>query len=580
MNINLKNINLQSIYRMALYAAVALVGVFLWNAWTKDHPSHAVQNESVSPSASTSTPTAFVPPSYTTNSAPSGAPTPPSTKNVEQKAVSSQQSFIHVKTDVLDVNINAQGGDLIDARLLKYDESLEKNRKPMPILNSDPNSLYLAESGLKANDAAQTEAIHYQSPQSEYVLANGQNNLTVVLTGTTASGLRVTKTFDFTRGKYNINEGYQLHNAGKTPWTGNIYQQIVRKNVPPIGSQHSRSFNGAAISSPDKPYQKLAFKKLNDTQVNQNIQGGWVAMQQPYFLTAWVPASNQTNHYYSSITNDIYTLGYVTPPLVLAPGAEASQKSIFYVGPELPDNLKSLGKGLDLTIDYGWLWMISKIIFWVMDHVHSVVQNWGWSIIITTLLIKLLFYKLSEKSYVSMAKMRDVQPRLQALKDRYGDDKQALSRATMEFYKKEKINPLGGCLPTIIQIPVFIGLYYVLIESVQLRQAPFIFWIKDLSVHDPIYVLPILMGISMFFQQKLSPPPPDPTQAKMMMLLPVVFTVFFLSFPAGLVLYWLVNQCASILQQWYIMKTYKSSKAKKQQKKAEKSLKPKKIIQK
>lgn len=553
---NFSNINFASIRRMVLYVAVALVGVLIWDAWNKDHPA-------TTPPPSPSAPTAnFVPPSYSTTNTPGSTATAPSANTPsQQNAAIEQQALILVKTDVLDVSINPQGGDLTDAKLLKYEETLN-SRVPMPMLSSNPDTLYLAQTGLKENNAAQTETIRYHTGQNQYALADGQNTLTVQFTGTTASGLNVTKIFVFERGKYNVQVNYQLHNSGSQAWVGNIFQQIVRKNVPPPGSQHSRSYNGAAISSPDKPYEKVPFKKLNEMQINQNIQGGWIAMQQPYFLTAWVPEANQNNHFYSSVTNDIYTLGYVGPQLQIAPGTEVNQKATFYLGPELPDNLKNLGKGLDLTIDYGWLWMISKAIFWVMDHVHSLVHNWGWSIIITTLIIKLLFYKLSEKSYVSMAKMRDIQPRLQALKDRFGEDKQALSRATMEFYKKEKINPLGGCLPTIIQIPVFIGLYYVLIESVQLRQAPFIFWIKDLSVHDPFYVLPILMGLSMFLQQKLSPPPPDPTQAKMMMFLPLIFTIFFLSFPAGLVLYWLVNNCASILQQWYVMKTFKNAKPK------------------
>lgn len=562
---NFKSINFSSIRRMALYLAVALVGVFIWNAWDKEHPNKPIQSNEMSSSISApsvSAPTHFVPPSYSaTPNRPGNIPTHAAMLE-QQNAVLNQQDFIQVKTDVLDVNIDPQGGQLVDAKLLKYDESLDEPRLPMPILNSDPNSLYLAQSGLKEDNASQAEAIRYHADQRQYVLAEGEKNVTVKLVGSTASGLQVIKTFIFQPNKYNVQVNYELHNTGSHPWVGNIYQQIVRKDVPPKGSQHSRSYNGAAISSQEKPYEKLSFKKLSDVQINQNIQGGWVAMQQPYFLTAWIPASDQSSHYYSSVTDNIYTLGYVNPQLNIAPGAVATQSSVFYVGPELPGDLKGLAKGLDLTIDYGWLWIFSKAIFWVMDHVHSIVKNWGWSIIITTLIIKLLFYKLSEKSYLSMAKMRDIQPRLQALKDRYGDDKQALSRATMDFYKKEKINPLGGCLPTVIQIPVFIALYYVLIESVQLRQAPFIFWIKDLSVHDFFYVLPILMGLSMFVQQRLSPPPPDPTQAKMMMLLPVVFTVFFLSFPAGLVLYWLVNNCASIFQQWYVMKTYKNKKQK------------------
>lgn len=572
----IKDINFGQLRRILLYVATALVAVLLWNAWNKEHPSGGT----AAPAAQTSpigTAGNFVPPSYTAPSTQPQSTTPGSPSTLPPQAPGSQAApapatqVINVKTDVLDVDIDNQG-NLVEAKLRKYNEALGKNSKPMPILSSAPESLYLAQSGLKAANAASTEAIQYHAEQNQYTLADGQNNLTVKLVGTTASGLQVTKTFEFTRNKYDIRTAYQIHNSGANAWIGNIYQQIVRKNFAPPGSQHSRSYIGAAISSPDKPYQKIPFKKLNEEQINQNVQGGWLAMQQPYFLTAWVPPGDQANHYYSSVSNNIYTLGYVGAPLTVAPGADVSQKSTFYVGPELPDELKPLGKGLDLTIDYGWLWMISKAIFWVLDHVHSVVGNWGWSIIITTLLIKLLFYKLSEKSYSSMAKMREIQPRMQALKERYGEDKQALSKATMEFYKKEKINPLGGCLPTIIQIPVFIALYYVLIESVQLRQAPFIFWIKDLSVHDPYYVLPILMGVGMFLQQKLSPPPPDPAQAKMMMFLPVIFTVFFLSFPAGLVLYWIVNTGASILQQWYIMKTYKNPKSKSVSKKKPKTV--------
>ncbi|MBS0352132.1 MAG: membrane protein insertase YidC [Proteobacteria bacterium] len=553
--------NFNNFYKIVLYLAITLIGVLLWNAWNKEfgpNKNVPVTNSNVVQSSQDH----FVPPSYNSsaNQVPMGT-SPPPISPVSQQNTASNSKVINVKTDVLDVNIDLTEGSIIDAKLNKYKESVE-NPVPMSILDSDPNHLYLAQTGLKANNASQTETVNYHANQTNYQLGKDQNSLDVQISGMTPSGLQVLKTFKFERGKYNVQVGYQIKNTGSQPWVGNTYQQIVRKNTPPLGAQHTRSYNGAAISSLDKPYEKLPFKKLNSEQINQNVQGGWVAMQQPYFLTAWIPPSDQSNHFYSSVSDNVYTLGYVSPPLKIDPNSEISQQSTLYVGPELPDDLKKLAKGLDLTIDYGWLWMFSKVIFWVMDHIHSLVGNWGWSIIITTLLIKLLFYKLSEKSYSSMAKMREIQPRLQALKDRYGDDKQALSKATMDFYKNEKINPLGGCLPTIIQIPVFIALYYVLIESVQLRQAPFILWIKDLSVHDPYYVLPILMGASMFLQQKLSPPPPDPTQAKMMMFLPVIFTVFFLQFPAGLVLYWLVNNCASILQQWYVMKTYKKRKPK------------------
>jgi len=271
-----------------------------------------------------------------------------------------------------------------------------------------------------------------------------------------------------------------------------------------------------------------------------------------------VPDQEQTNHYFSRAgADDIYTLGFVGPELKVAPGGKATAGGKFYVGPELEEPLKALAPHLELTIDYGWLWIVSSAIFWVMSKIYGVLGNWGWAIIIVTFLIKLAFYKLSATSYKSMAKMRDLQPRLELLKQRFGDDKQKMSKATMELYKTEKVNPLGGCLPMIIQIPVFIALYYVLIESVHLRHAPFILWIHDLSSKDPLYILPVLMGASMFLQQLLNPPPPDPMQAKIMKYaLPIFFTVFFMTFPSGLVLYWLVNNCLSILQQWYIMKKF------------------------
>lgn len=552
---NFKDFDFNSIRRIALYIAIALVAGLLWNTWVKEHQTITKNQNETNPEAVQS---GFVPPSF---SGKSTATTSSVSGNQEiSNPPSPSADLISLKTDVLQATINLQGGDLSSTQLLKYNETLDKPHVPVTILTADPDSLYLAQDGLKRNGATQIENIHFTAKQKTYELPEGEKNLVVELTGQTSSGLQVKKTYSFERGHYDVQISYQLHNAGKTPWVGNLFQQMVRRDLPKKKALHSRSYDGAAISSSDHPYEKLPFKKLQGETLNRDIQGGWLAMQQAYFLSAWIPAANQLNHYYSSVNDGVYTVGYVGPLQNVAPGDSASQQTKIYVGPEITDYLKPLAKGLDLTIDYGWLWMISKIIFWVMDHIHTLVKNWGWSIIITTLIIKLLFYKLSEKSYQSMAKMREIQPRLQALRERFGDDKKALGQATMEFYKTEKINPLGGCLPTVIQIPVFIALYYVLIESVQLRQAPFILWIRDLSVHDPYYILPILMGISMFVQQQLSPPPPDPTQAKMMMFLPLIFTVFFLSFPAGLVLYWLVNNCATILQQWYVMKTYKPAK--------------------
>jgi YidC/Oxa1 family membrane protein insertase len=302
---------------------------------------------------------------------------------------------------------------------------------------------------------------------------------------------------------------------------------------------------------------------MQEKTLNQTITGGWAAMIQHYFVSAWVPSKTETSQYFSKVTNDgLYTIGMVGPKWTVPAGQTMDNASQFYAGPAIGDKLEKVAPGLQLTIDYGWFWFISVIIFWMMQKIHTVVGNWGWSIVLVTLVIKLLFYRLSAKSYRSMSVLKKLQPKINQLKERFGEDKQKFTQATLELYKKEKVNPMSGCLPILIQIPVFIALYWVLIESVQLRQAPFILWIHDLTLKDPYNVLPILMGISMFLQQRLNPPPPDPIQAKVMMAMPIVFVWMFWSFPAGLMLYWFVNNSLSFLQQWYIMHTIGDLKAK------------------
>jgi YidC/Oxa1 family membrane protein insertase len=291
---------------------------------------------------------------------------------------------------------------------------------------------------------------------------------------------------------------------------------------------------------------------MEKEKLDRSIKGGWLAMQQRYFLSSWIPNQEGTYHYFSAAQDKVYTIGLVDNSLQIPAREKMTTGMKLYVGPEIVEDLKPLAKGLDLTIDYGWLWPISITLMWLMKFIYKFIGNWGWAIILLTVLIKAVFYKLSETSCCSMAKMKELAPKVQALKERFGDDRQKLSQATMELYRKEKINPLGGCLPMLVQIPFFIALYYVLIGAVELRQAPFIFWIHDLSVRDPFFVLPVLNGLTMFLQQKLTPSSPDPAQQKMMMLMPLLFTVFFISFPAGLVLYWLVNSGLSVLQQWYI----------------------------
>lgn len=544
------------IKRMVLYFAVALMGVFLWTTWQKDYPPPTVQKTATTQTQRASEPGSFTPSTYA----------PSATVKVDDKKTSPQMAtrrfgqIIPVKTDVLDLGFSSIGADLVSAKLLDYSVSL-KDKQPIQLLSPLLQNFYVAQSGVTNTTKAGHQArVRYGQPQ---ILKESDGSTKVVFAGKTEHGVSVTKTYLLKPKQYDIQQQITVTNNGGSKWSGSVFNQLTRRNVKPETSFHSRSYFGASISSPDKPYEKLKFDDLNDNNVNRNIQGGWIAMQQQYFLSAWIPNKKDQFHYYSNAQGDgkdgegnFFTLGYVSPGFTLKPGASVTTTSQFYVGPEIAKNLKPLANGLSLTIDYGWLWMISVPIFKVMQWIQHYVHNWGWTIVLITILIKLLFYGLSNKSYRSMAKMREMQPRLEALRKRHEGDRQALGKATMEFYKKEKVNPMGGCLPMLIQVPVFIALYFVLIESVQLRQAPFIFWIHDLSVKDPFYVLPILMGASMFLQQKISPPPPDPTQAKVMMLLPVVFTVFFLTFPAGLVLYWLVNNVLSISQQWYVMKTY------------------------
>jgi YidC/Oxa1 family membrane protein insertase len=400
--------------------------------------------------------------------------------------------------------------------------------------------------------------IAYHAAEKSYTLEGDQ--LVVVLNAVVQPGINVTKTLTFKRDDYAVNVSYHIVNKTAAPWTNSYYMQLI-KRIPESkkGFFSSRSLfgSGVAISSPEKPYTKIAFTKLMEEPIHQVVSDGWLAILQHYFISAWVPNKDALYRYYSrSLANGIIVAGLIGPKVEIQPNHSAQFSSTFYVGPKIATRLDQLSPKLWQTIDYGWCWFISLPLFKTLNFIDKYVGNWGWSIIILTILIKLVFHPLSATSYKSMAAMRKLQPKMTRLREQYVNDKQGMSRAMMELYRKEKVNPLGGCLPIVIQIPVFIALYYVLLESVELRQAPFIFWIHDLSIKDPYYVLPILMGISMYFQQKLNPPPPDPTQAKMMMFLPLIMTVFFLTFPAGLVLYWLANNLISVAQQYYIMKKY------------------------
>jgi YidC/Oxa1 family membrane protein insertase len=533
--------------RYVLYATAIFIGMQLYQLWQKDHPVIAMTPASVStPGTATNyipalgDNTTVVPTAPVATVAPVITPT------------------IHVITDVMDVAVSLQGGDINQVNLLKYPQELH-SPSPFLLLNNISDTRYIAQSGLlsaSGPDSSQGQAV-YTTEHSTYSL-DQQNNMEVRLQWHNAAGLKVTKIFTFTRGSYEIGVAYQLENQSPSTWDGNLYLQLMRKNTPPPAAKGFVSLStyfGAAISNPDKPFQKVPFKQMLNANVNQASTGGWVAMVQHYFVSAWVPEPTGSADYFSKVTSDgLYTIGLVGPKLSAAPGATITTQAKFYAGPAIADNLKLVSPHLPLTIDYGVISIIAVVIFWMLQKIHSVVGNWGWSIVLVTLVIKLLFYQLSAKSYRSMNALKRLQPRIAQLKERYGDDKAKFTQGTIDLYKKEKVNPMSGCLPILVQIPVFIALYWVLIESVELRQAPFILWIHDLTTKDPYYILPVLMGISMFLQQRLSPPPPDPTQAKVMMFMPVVFTGLFLSFPAGLMLYWFVNNSLSFLQQWWIMR--------------------------
>jgi len=531
--------------RIVVYIAIAFVLMLLWNDWVKDSFNHQqqviqqAQTEAATDSSATQLANANDGAHHVTTAA----------------AVSGQQ--VTVKTDVFDAVINTDGGVIETIKLLKYPQKVGENNNPVVLLSDKSGEQYLAQSGLISN--GHVVPMVFQTTQQHYELLPGQSSVIVKLVWQNQQGLELSKTLTFTRDQYVIQSDYAIKNNGSQLWAGQLYNQLSRQDpASSAGFLRYTTFTGVAISSPEARYQKYKFPKLADSPIDQTIKGGWAAMIQHYFISAIIPPQSSTTHYYSRVSDSddaLYAVGMVSPTIVLQPGQSYQTHYKIYSGPAEYQRLTAAAPSLNLTIDFGWLWFVSIVIFWLMLKIHAIVGNWGWSIVIVTLIIKAIFYKLSASSYRSMGRMRALQPKMQELKERFADDRAKLGQATMELYKKEKVNPFGGCLPVIVQIPVFLALYYVLIESVELRQAPFILWIHDLSLPDPFYVLPILMGLSMFLQQRLSPAPPDPMQAKMMMILPVVLTVLFINFPAGLVLYWLVNNLVGVSQQWYILKT-------------------------
>lgn len=543
--------------RVILYAALAFVVYSLWMNWQKDYP--AVLPQSVSTEQSSVLPMTdnnqMLPTVSDEGSSDTVMPV-----NKDETTPTTSSKPIMVQTDVFNVLIDPTFGDITSAKLLDYPLSVE-DRKPFPLLFTIGSDRYVANSSLftVSGQKIDTLAFNFTSKSSTYEFEPGQKQLVVTLEGKTPEGLQVNKEFIFKKGSYLIEMRYKLANAGSAAWKGYLNTQLLRTTPQEDKSSmfHIGSYTGASYANPGKHrYQKVTFKDMTKGNLEADAQGGWVAMQQHYFLSSWIPEANSKNKFYTRANNGDFTIGAVSQPIELSPGDKEEIGSSLYLGPEITSTLKAISPGLDMTVDYGWLWFLSSALFSIMKAIYNVLGNWGWSIVLVTLLIKLAFYRLSATSYKSMAGMRKLQPKLQELRERYGNDKAKISQGTMELYRQEKVNPLGGCLPIVIQIPVFIALYWVLIESVELRQAPFIFWIQDLAAADPYHVLPIIMGATMLIQQRLNPAPPDPTQAKVMMFLPIMFTALFWGFPSGLVLYWIVNNSLSILQQWYITRKY------------------------
>lgn len=542
--------------RLLLVIALALVTLMLYQAWQKDFGPHPINPTTVV--ATTSPGHAAAVQSDVPTAAISATPVAKSAAPAPSQALQSGRR-IRVVTDNYVIELDTRGGDLRRADLRHYPVSVEEKNKPFRLMDDGSTDLFVAQSGLLPGNgtaAADTPDHHalFTADQDVYRMEPGEKTLLVKLHWSDGKGLTVTKTYTFHRGSYVIDVAYDVNNATAQPWSGHAYYQFQRER--PAKAKHSygsHSYTGGVVHSKQVHYEKISFDDLDKKPFEQNMTGGWAAMIQNYFLGAWIPPQNATDTFYSkALGEQRYLLGLMGPAVTVAPHQQGTLSARLYVGPKLQDHLDQVADGLALTVDYGRLTVLAQPIYWLLKHIYSIVGNWGWSIIILTLMIKLAFFKLSATSYKSMANMRKLQPRMKALKERFGDDRQAMNEATMKLYKEEKINPLGGCLPIAIQIPVFIALYWVLLYSVELRQAPFIFWIHDLSIKDPYFVLPVINGLAMLVQQRLNPSPMDPIQAKVMMILPLMFTFFFAFFPAGLVLYWIVNSGASIAQQWYI----------------------------
>ncbi len=542
--------------RFFLVLAVSFLGLLLYQKWQQDYPSDSIQ--------ASSTQTQNVPKSRQVDrerDLPQIQPSFEIDPSFDREKPSSGSADIEVTTDLFAVTLSSLGAGINQVGLLEYPVEQDRPSEAVQLLANNSDRLFIYQSGLAGDTTLPTHYDPYYIPQDKYTLGDSVDELIVPFQWESGTGINVKKEYVLKRQSYSIQVKHTIVNNSQAPIKLHQYDQLKRSR------ESSRKgmlylFTGAALSTPEKRYEKFDYGDLEDAPLSVNAKDSWVAVMEHYFVAALIPNMGVTHHFYSKTDNkNRFTVGHYSPGATLAPGEQHEFSSSIYIGPKRHDILEETAPGLNLSVDYGMLWFLAKPLFVVLTYVHKMTDNWGWAIVILTILLKLMFYPLAAAGYRSMANMRKVQPRLLALKDRYSGDKAQLNQAMMQLYKDEKINPLGGCLPMLVQIPFFIALYWVLLESVEIRQAPFIFWITDLSSLDPFYVLPLLMGVTMWFQQKLNPAPLDPMQAKVMKILPFVFTGFFAFFPSGLVLYWLVNNLLSIAQQYRITKLVESESA-------------------
>jgi YidC/Oxa1 family membrane protein insertase len=551
--------------RVFLWVLFAMLVFVNYQTWMRDYPADAATNSATPAGNAPTTPLDSMAPTAAPAATPAGtAPGAQATATAaavpaqtlgDNASASATAGQVRVRTDVLDVQVSLAGGELDRADLPDYPVAKNTPDVPVRLLNRDAaDSLYVLQSGLAGVDgeSAPTHQALYTSDVHELTLAAGQNELKLPLHWSDGHGVTVTKTLTFHRGDYQIGLDYEIHNGSGAPWSFAPYEQILRYNVPVERSYFrvdSYAYKGPAISD-GKKFEKLDITKK--ATLDQSITGGWIAALQQHFATAIVPPDNVPYHFALKTQGNEFLLSATGPTQSVSAGAEATAHASLWVGPKLQKALDRVGPKLSLVTDYGSLSVVSRPLFWLLDRVDRLVGNWGFAIIIVTFLLKLLFYPLSEASGRSMAKMKALSPRLTQLRETYKDDREKLNRAMMELYQREKVNPLAGCLPMVIQIPVFLAFYWVLRDSVEIRQAPFIFWINDLSSRDPYFVLPAFMMAAMFVQYKLNPQVGDPVQQKVFMIMPLAMSVTFAFFPAGLVLYWVTNTVLSILQQWNI----------------------------